>query len=304
MTKIFISGITGFVGQNLNRYLENDFDIQGVSRSISKNFLAYDNLSSEVLNQCDVFVHLAGKAHDLKNVSKPEDYFEINTNLTISIFDTFLKSKCKKFIYMSSVKAVADNVNGILTEETKPEPLTPYGQSKLAAEEYLLNQKLKGGKKVYILRPCMIHGPGNKGNLNLLYSFVNRGVPYPLGKFENKRSFVSIDNLCYIIKQLINSKLDSRIFNIADDEALSTLELVNLISEVTNKRLIRIDVPKDIIKLIARIGDLLRLPINSHRLDKLTENYIVDNQKIKNSLCIKLPISTRDGLKKTIKSFQ
>ena len=128
---------------------------------------------------------------------------------------------------MSSVKAVADGVEGVLDESVIPSPVTAYGKSKLAAEEYILSQKLPKGKRVYILRPCMIHGPNNKGNLNLLYHFVKKGIPYPFGSFENKRSFVSIDNLCFVIKELIENKnIPSGVYNISDDQALSTNELV------------------------------------------------------------------------------
>ena len=118
---------------------------------------------------------------------------------------------------MSSVKAVADEVVGVLDESVIPSPVTAYGKSKLAAEKYLLSQKPSKGKRVYILRPCMIHGPGNKGNLNLLYNFVKKGIPYPFGSFENKRSFVSIDNLCFVIKELIENKnITSGVYNISD----------------------------------------------------------------------------------------
>jgi len=82
------------------------------------------------------------------------------------IFDWFLQSTATKFIFFSSVKAAANSVDGILTEDFVPNPTSLYGESKLAAESYLLNH-LPDDKQVYILRPCMIHGPGNKGYLNL-----------------------------------------------------------------------------------------------------------------------------------------
>ena len=102
---------------------------------------------------------------------------------------------------LSSVKAAADEINGELTEEIIPKPSTHYGKSKLLAEEYILSKVLPPGKRVYIIRPCMIHGPGNKGNLNLLYQLVRKNVPWPLASFDNKRSFCSIENLCFVIKE-------------------------------------------------------------------------------------------------------
>lgn len=89
------------------------------------------------------------------------------------MFDKFLVSNIRDFSF-SSVKAVADTVDNVLDEELIAKPLTAYGRSKREAEEYILNQTLPEGKRLFIIRPCMIHGPGNKGNLNLLYNVVKK----------------------------------------------------------------------------------------------------------------------------------
>ena len=112
---------------------------------------------------------MAGKAHDLKNVNDQSEYYIANTEFTKQVFDQFLESDAKVFITLSSVKAVADKPETELTEDYIPNPITHYGKSKLLAERYILNKEIPHGKRVFILRPCMIHGPGNKGNLNLLY---------------------------------------------------------------------------------------------------------------------------------------
>jgi nucleoside-diphosphate-sugar epimerase len=301
---IIITGITGFVGHNLSCYLNNNKKILGVSRNPSLNQVNYNEINKTLLNSTNCFIHLAGKAHDIKNTSNVEEYFEVNTELTKRLFDQFLKSTCEVFIYMSSVKAAADQVKGVLTEDIIPNPITVYGKSKLAAEKYILSKKIPKNKRVYILRPCMIHGPNNKGNLNLLYSFISKGIPYPFGKYKNKRSFVSVDNLCFIINELIdNNKIASGIYNISDDSSLSTNNLVKLISKVLGKPNRVLKIPKLFISLIAKVGDFLPLPINSERLLKLTENYEVSNLKITNAIQKKLPLSSKDGIKKTIASF-
>ena len=205
---------------------------------------------------------------------------------------------------MSSVKAVADVVQSVLIEDTIPNPITVYGKSKLAAEIYILSKEIPGNKRVYILRPCMIHGPNNKGNLNLLYSFVSKGIPYPFGKYVNKRSFVSVENLCFIINELIdNSKIESGIYNIADDISLSTTDLVQVMSEVLCKPTRVLKLPKLFVRFMAKVGDFLPIPINSERLLKLTENYEVSNLKIKKAIQKKLPLSSNEGIKKTVISF-
>ena len=302
---ILITGITGFVGSNLSSYLyKKKKKILGASRNPSLSEVHYSEINKTLLNNTNYFIHLAGKAHDLKKTSDDKEYFEVNTELTKRLFDQFLKSDCETFIYMSSVKAVADQTDGVLTENVKPNPITVYGKSKLAAEEYILSRKNLKNKRVYILRPCMIHGPNNKGNLNLLYSFVSKGIPYPFGKYSNRRSFVSVENLCFIIKELIdNAKIESGIYNIADDTSLSTIDLVQIISEVLCKPTRILKLPKLFVRFIAKVGDLFPIPINSERLLKLTENYEVSNLKIKNAIQKKLPLSSNEGIKKTIASF-
>ncbi len=257
----------------------------------------------EKLPMVDTIIHLAGKAHDTSNTIDSASYFEINLGLTKRIFDYFLQSNATKFIFFSSVKAVADTVgNEILTEDVIPNPKTPYGQSKLAAEKYILSQQLPVGKKFYILRPCMIHGPGNKGNLNLLYKFVRKGIPWPLGSFENNRSFVSIGNLIFVLRLLIEKDIPSGTYNIADDESFSTNQLIRLIAESVQRKPIIWNIPAPIIRFIAKSGDLFHLPLNSERLKKLTESYVVSNTKLKSALKINtLPISVYDGLSFTLK---
>src|SRR5690606_39109910 len=159
-------------------------------------------------------------------------------DLTIALFDEFLKSDINDFFFFSSVKAVADSVDGVLYEDVKPKAATPYGQSKLEAEAYLLSQKLPEGKRLFIIRPCMIHGPGNKVNLNLLYKVLEEGIPCQLSAFDNQRSFLSIDNLSYLIHQmLINKEVPSGIYHFADDEAISTNQLIKIISSTLGKKL-------------------------------------------------------------------
>jgi nucleoside-diphosphate-sugar epimerase len=300
-----ITGNKGFVGSYLEKYLIlQKKRIVGVSRDPKGNEFNYENLNLEKRKSIKSFIHLAGKAHDLKNTSEDNDYFEVNTELTKKLFDQFLVSDCEVFVYMSSVKAIADVVNGILTEDVIPNPKTIYGKSKLAAENYILSKEIPKNKRIYILRPCMIHGPNNKGNLNLLYSFVSKGIPYPFGKYINSRSFVSVENLCFIINELINNdKIASGIYNVADDETISTIDLVKLITEVLGKPNRILKLPKLFISFLAKIGDLLPIPINSERLIKLTENYEVSNLKIKNAINKKLPLSSIEGIKKTITSF-
>ena len=337
---ILVTGIHGFVGSNLVNALKYNHILYGLDiispakEGVIKTFLWKDIESADSIHELphfDAIIHLAGKAHDTKNQSAAQIYFDINTGLTQKIFDFFLQSSAKKFIFFSSVKAAADSVVGdILTEDVIPTPVGPYGESKIKAEEYIINKltvdsgqwtvamqhdsaancqlstvHCQLNKQVYILRPCMIHGPGNKGNLNLLYNVVKKGIPWPLGAFENRRSFTSIDNLCYVVEGLLTKDVPGGIYHMGDDEAMSTNELIATMCEVMGKKPHIWKINRGIMEGCAGLGTLFHLPLNTERLRKLTENYVVSNAKIKAALGIdKMPVTAKEGLIKTIRSFK
>lgn len=305
--KILITGVHGFVGANLVEYLKAENEIYGLDIVCPEKDGVVKTFSWEDLDeipQFDAIIHLAGKAHDTKNKSAADVYFKVNTGLTQKIFDYFLASRASKFVFFSTAKAAADRVEGVLTEDVVPTPVGPYGESKIKAEEYVLGKELPTGKQVYIFRPCMIHGPGNKGNLNLLYSVVHKGIPWPLGAFENRRTFTSIGNVCFAVNGLLTQNIVSGIYNMGDDEALSTNELIEVICQSIGKKARIWKLPKGLMMGIAKIGGWLHLPLNPDRLQKLTENYVSSNAKIKAALGVeKMPVDARDGLRETIKSF-
>jgi len=282
--KILITGAFGFVGSNLSAYLVGKgyelwaLDVEGAltesqrAQSAYKRTFDWQQLEEIPWGEVYAVVHLAGKAHDTKKTSDPQSYFDINTGLTQKVLEVFshkgakAQSEEKKFILFSSVKAVADSVDGVLTEEATPNPKTPYGQSKLAAEKLLQPRSGCNGEGeresgckgegddsgsgttnelmnsctnellCYALRPCMIHGPGNKGNLNLLYNIVRKGIPWPLGAFENQRSFASIENVCAVVDGLLSKDVVSGAYQVADDDALSTNDLIGMIAESQGRK--------------------------------------------------------------------
>ena len=308
--KILITGIHGFVGSNLVEYLKSENEIYGLDivspqkDGVVRTF-TWDDLDAGAVPDMDAVIHLAGKAHDTKNKAAAEVYFAVNTGLTQKIFDYFLESGAKKFVFFSTAKAAADRVEGVLTEEVVPSPVGPYGESKIKAEEYILSKELPSGKQVYIFRPCMIHGPGNKGNLNLLYNVVRKGIPWPLGAFENRRTFTSIENMCFAVNGVLTNDVESGIYNMGDDEALSTNELIQEICKSLGKKAHIWRLPKGLMTSISKIGGWLHLPLNPDRLQKLTESYVSSNAKIKSALGVdSMPVSARDGLQRTLESFR
>ncbi|WP_313359959.1 sugar nucleotide-binding protein, partial [Empedobacter sp.] len=214
----------------------------------------------------------------------------------------------KLLIHISSLAAIEEfESNTPLLEDHKANPQSFYGKSKRVAEEWLLEQNLPSSKKIIILRPPMVHGPSDKGNLGLLYKLISKGIPYPLASFNNQRSFISIDNFSFFVKEIIEKQdlLQSGIFHISDDEAISTNQIIEIIKKVENRKVMNLSIPKSIVKGLAKVGDVLPIPLNTKRLKKMTSNLMLSNQKIKTALNIKqLPLSAEEGIIKTIKSFK
>ena len=312
--RILITGVHGFVGTNLVKELSRKHSLFGLDivnpvKDGVRFTYKWEDLDTQKMPEVDAIIHLAGKAHDTKNEAAAEVYFKVNRDLTIKIFDYFLAHEnIKKFVFFSTAKAAADRVEGVLTEDVVPSPVGPYGESKIEAEKYLLSKMEEvrsKSKDVYIFRPCMIHGPGNKGNLNLLYGVVKKGIPWPLGAFENRRTFTSIENICFAVNGVLTKDVESGIYNMGDDEALSTNELIEEICKSLGKKAHIWKLPKGMMTGLAKLGGILHLPLNPERLQKLTENYVSSNAKIKKALGVeKMPVDAREGLKRTLESFK
>lgn len=314
MKKLLITGINGFVGSNFVKSWKDKLTLYGLDINQTLNegvekIFSWEEL--ENIPQVNAVIHLAGLAADTADESLMNYYMQVNFGLTKKIFDWFMPSDACTFIHFSSVKAVVPSLpDNLVTEDTATKPAGPYGLSKMESEKYLLEHLPKAankGKKIFILRPAMIYGKGNKGNLNTLYKFVSKGIPWPFGAYENRRSFCAIDNVAFVVDSLIKKSVtvESGVYNVCDDEALSTNELVALIANVSGKKVRIWKIPKKMWGVLSSIGTIVKIPFNKMTLEKLTENYIVDNSKIKQALNIsEMPHRVTDSLTKTIKSFK
>lgn len=222
MRKTLLFGSNGFLGSHLQSKL--DGEVIGVN--IRQNYW-----QENIPDDANVFINCIGKAHDHKGTATEHDFYFANYELVKVLFEEFLKSNAQLFIHISSIAAVEENERTeILTEDSVGNPQSHYGKSKKAAEDYLMKQNLPEGKKMLILRPTMIHGEGDKGNLTLLYKIISRGIPYPLGAFKNSRTFISVDNAVFLINEIIKKhiEIEGGIYHITDDEPLSTKKIIEV----------------------------------------------------------------------------
>jgi nucleoside-diphosphate-sugar epimerase len=302
MMNIAIAGSTGFLGKNLSKYLvEKGYNVIPLYTRVLDWEINYKN------QNIDVIINLIGKAHDHENKATEKEYYYSNVKMVEQLYEFYKSSTASLFIHISSMAAIIElESNEIVTEEAQPNPISIYGKTKLMAEQYLISSVPLEDKKLFILRPTMIHGKGDKGNLSMLYKIISKRIPYPLGAFKNERSFLSVNNFCFIVENIIEKReyLKSMIYNITDDQPLATSQIIETIGKIKKTKIRIINVPKVMVNVLAFLGDYLRLPLNTKRLTKMTKNLVVSNQKIKNDLEIdSLPLGTLEGLEKTINDF-
>ncbi len=309
--KILITGIHGFVGTNLVRALSPHHTIYGLDivsppcAGVRRTY-SWDEL--DAIPEVDAVIHLAAIVHIADLRDQDQSLTDTNVGLTRKILD-YYNAHCEidKFILFSSQSVFSDEKmlkSVVIDEDTPLSPSTPYGKSK-AISERLASAEDFSTRKIYILRPAMIHGPGAKGNLPLLYSVIRRGIPWPLGRFENLRSMASVDNVTFIVNSLLTRDVDPGTYNVADDYPVSTNAIIRLINKSIGCRRARIwMLPKWLVRAVAKMGDGLHLPLDSTRLGKLTGNFVVSNEKIKSALGVDhLPVDAIEGLRRSLESF-
>ena len=297
MSLIVLTGTTGYIGQNLTKYFNSK---SKKNKSIS---LRFQNWHKMMPLETETIIHLAAINLNPQDSAFDEEYFRVNTELTSKLFRYFLNSNAKTFIFLSTTE-LTDKHTTDVTENSKVNPTNPFLQSKLDAEQFVLKQDLPEGKRAIILRVAPVYGRETKSTLHDTFSFCKR-FPWFFGVFDTKQSFCNIDNLTEIIAQISeNTGVPSGIYNVADNEPISSIQLVNWIAAVFDKKAKIIKVPKGILNLFAKIGDMLNWEFNSNKLFELSHSRIVNGNKIKAALDKnKMPVETEIAVLKTIEYY-
>ena len=310
---ILLTGATGFVGQHFLRYLaiENKtYQVFAISRKEKNPDIKNVTWISETTDfgsllkkhEINAVIHLAGKAHDTKNTAVAEEYFRVNFEMTKQLYDAFIISNASKFIFLSTIKAVGDDKTYVRNALDLTEPQTPYAQAKRKAEQHIQNSNLAANKSFHILRPCLIYGQNVKGNLATLVKFASKGFPYPFAAFENKRSYLSVENLSLLFTKLLDGTYTSFTLNVANEDPIGTQELIEILAKKLGKKASRLTIPEQLIQLTAKVGDILPFfPFNSEKLKKITESFVVDTAEMNKLLRFSLPYRTRDTISSIIK---
>lgn len=297
MSLIVLTGTTGYIGQNLTKYFNSK---SKKNKSIS---LRFQNWHKMMPLETETIIHLAAINLNPLDSAFDEEYFRVNTELTSKLFRYFLSSNAKTFIFLSTTELIDKQILEI-TEDVNENPTNPFLQSKFEAEQFILKQVLPEGKRAIILRVAPVYGRETKSSLYDTFSFCKK-FPWFFGVFDTKQSFCYIDNLTEIIAQISERpNVASGIYNVADNEPIATLNLIHWIATVFDKKAKIIKVPKGILNLFAKIGDLFKWEFNSKKLFKISHSRIINGNKIKNALEMnKMPFDTETAVQKTIEYY-
>ncbi|MCP5207399.1 MAG: NAD-dependent epimerase/dehydratase family protein [Hahellaceae bacterium] len=287
--KIFITGISGFVGSYLSGYLRRrGFEVVGVSSTLlvendeqdTISYAAFDRLASQGKTKGSVIVHCAGRAHVMhENAQDPEkEYFAINADLTRTVRDIAVKGGASQMIFFSSVKVNGERSLKPFSPEDIPHPEDAYGKSKLAGERCLLDdgvqQCIEKGVCFTVIRLPLVYGKGVKGNLLMLKSALSKYIPLPFGLVQNKRDMVSLANLSSLVLHFVQFRpKSSSVWMVSDGQSLTTSDICRLIASGTGRPAILLPVPK---WLLARGFKLIGKP---QYIDRLLGDLEVDISK-------------------------
>lgn len=313
MAKILVTGATGFVGKKLVPALihsghevrcavskkEDWFDTE----QIVMGRLESETDWSKALLGIDVVIHLAARVHIMKEQSNSalDEYYKINTFATKNLAEQAAKHQVKRFIFLSSIKVNGEfTLDGVpFSEDSKAEPDEPYGQSKLSAEHHLHKIAQNTSMQVVIVRPPLVYGPGVKANFLKMLQLVKKGIPLPFARVHNKRHFIYIDNLVSVLCVLvIHPSAANQTYLVADDESFSLPDLMRLIATEMGVKIRLIPFPVSLMIYIFRF--LGRQNLNTRLFSSLE----INSNKIKSQLDWNPPVSSVEGLKKTVAWYQ
>jgi nucleoside-diphosphate-sugar epimerase len=320
MSKVLITGATGFVGLSLvNRLIADKFDVtvmlrerslslpEQVVQVVSGDFKALSSIDSsfnikikKILSEMDVIIHLAARVHVMadNSIDPLAEFRKINTDVTLLLANLAAEAGVNRFVYISSIGVNGNKSSQPFTEQDEPKPHNNYAISKHEAENGLLALADESKMQVVIIRPPLVYGPNAPGNFATLIKWVYKGLPLPFGAIDNQRSFVALENLISFIMHCIDHpKATNEIFLISDGEDVSTTLLLQRVASAFGKQAKLLPIPISLMVFVAKLIG------KSDIADRLFGSLQVDNSKAIDLLGWKPVITMDKQLKKTAEAY-
>lgn len=309
MSKVLITGSTGFVGRRLHARLAIEgrglrCAVRKPSRdanALSVGDIGPDTRWDEALQGVDTVIHAAARAHIMKDEVPDSlaEYRKVNVEGTLNLARQAAQAGVKRFIFISSIKVNGEQtpLGEPFTADNTPAPEDSYGLSKHEAEQGLQQLAQETGLEVVIIRPPLVYGPGVKGNFASMVRLIEKGIPLPLGAIHNKRSLVALDNLVDLIITCIDHPAAAnQVFFAGDGEDMSTTELLSGVAKAMGKPARLIPVPMGVLKFGARLLGKQAIA------QRLCGNLQVDISKARKLLGWSPPVNVDEGLRRAVRS--
>ncbi len=311
MSKVLITGASGFIGQSLCKILiEAGYEVTACIRKNSQvisnkniSIVRIDSLNQNngwdsILKNVSIVIHLAARVHIMNKedeTSALELFRESNLNGTKNLALQAVNNQVKRFIYLSTIKVNGEQSDRPFHSDDLSSPRDPYAISKWEAEQVLKQIAQENKMEVVVIRPPLVYGPGVKGNFLRLIKLVDYCLPIPLESVKNKRSMVNIDNLCDLIKVCIeHPKAKGEVFLVSDSRNLSTPELIRIIAKCQQRPLFLFPLPLWILHFVAKLVG------KNQEINRLCGSLQVNIHKNKQILNWTPRYSIEEGVQKTI----
>ena len=311
--KILVTGANGFIGTHLCETLaKSGHEVRATARSLdpksstTREMIICDLESADNLDHlttgCEAIVHLAGRAHVMSDDPATSEslYVSANVDATKKLAQSASRTGVKRMILMSSVKVNGESttIDTPFTSHDTPNPQDPYGRSKARAEQALWDVTSTSGLEGVVIRPPLVYGPGVRANFASLIGIVGRGIPLPLGSIQNKRSFVSLDNLVDLIATTLQSpNAAGNTFLASDGNDLSTPDLIRSIASALGQSPKLFPFPSALLKLAAIATG------KRGAYDRLCGSLTVDIALTKQKLSWSPPCTVQDSMQRTVDAF-
>lgn len=311
--KVVITGANGFIGHAIcEASLARGYDTTAIVRREAAvhdlppgatplviGDYANADLVDALLPSGDCIIHAAGRAHVLAGDQQASAYRMANVEGPRALARAAAARGYRRFVFLSSIGVLGAHDAGLpFTENTPPAPAWPYAATKLEAELALFDIGRASGLQIVVLRPPLVYGPGNRGNFPRLMRWVRSGVPIPLARVGNARSYVYVGNLADAAATCATHPgAADRMFLVADGKDWSTPAMVRLIARAMNRPAYLWPVPVAALRILGRVTGKAR------EIGSLTDSLRIDCSLLRQLTGWSPPHETADGVARTVRWF-